>query len=91
MFLGRVTGTVVSTVHHPFYDARKLLLVDRLDGRLEPTGGYVIAVDSVQAGAGEIVLLIDEGNSARQVTGDPDGPVRAVIVGVVDEVTLAPS
>jgi ethanolamine utilization protein EutN len=86
VFLGRVTGTVVSTVHHPFYHGRTLLLVDRVNGDLEPDGGYVIAVDAVDAGAGELVLLIDEGNSARQVTGEADGPVRAVIVGVVDEV-----
>ena len=62
MFLGRVTGTVVSTVHHPSYQGRKLLLVDRVGEDLEPEGRYVIAVDSVEAGAGELVLLIDEGN-----------------------------
>ena len=89
MFLGRVTGTVVSTVHHPFYSHRRLLLVDRVNEKLEPDGRYVIALDSVDAGAGELVLLIDEGNSARQVTADPTGPVRAVIVGVVDSVDLA--
>ena len=88
MFLGRVTGTVVSTIHHPFYDARRLLLVDRVDEKLQPDGRYVIALDSVDAGAGELVLCIDEGNSARQVTADPHGPVRAVIVGVVDEVEV---
>jgi ethanolamine utilization protein EutN len=88
MFLGRVSGTVVSTIHHPFYNARRLLLVDRVDGKLEPDGRYVIALDAVDAGAGELVLCIDEGNSARQVTADPHGPVRAVIVGVVDEVEM---
>ena len=87
MFLARVSGTVVSTVQHPFYAERRLLLVDRLDAALAPTGGYVIAIDSVDAGAGEVVLVIDEGNSARQVLEDPSGPVRAVIVGVVDEVS----
>jgi len=88
MFLGRVTGTVVSTIQHPFYFGRRMLLVDRVNEKLEPDGRYVIAIDAVDAGAGELVLLIDEGNSARQVTGDPGGPVRAVIVGVVDEVHL---
>ena len=86
MFLGRVSGTVVSTVNHPFYDGRRLLLVDRVNARLEPEGGYVVAIDTVDAGAGELVLCIDEGNSARQVLEDPQGPVRAVIVGVVDAV-----
>lgn len=88
MFLGRVSGTVVSTIHHPFYHGRRLLLVDRVDQHLNPAGGYVIALDSVEAGAGELVLLIDEGNSSRQVTGEPGAPVRAVIVGVVDEVEV---
>ena len=88
MFLGWVTGTVVSTVHHPFYGERRLLLVDRVDEHLKPDGRYVIAIDSVDAGAGELVLVIDEGNSARQVLRDPAGPARAVIVGVVDEVDL---
>jgi len=86
MFLARVSGTVVSTVNHPYFDGRTLLLVDRVDENLEPTGGYMIAVDSVQAGAGELVLVLDEGTGARQVTGDPKGPVRTVIVGIVDEV-----
>jgi ethanolamine utilization protein EutN len=86
MFLGRVRGTVVQTVRHPFYGDRRLLLVDRLGPDLAPTGPYWVAIDSVDAGAGEVVLVIDEGNSARQVLEDPAGPVRAVIVGVVDEV-----
>ncbi len=89
MFLGRVSGTVTSTVNHPFYEGRRLLLVDRLDTALEPDGKYVIAIDTVEAGPGNLVLLIDEGNSARQVLGDSSAPVRAVIVGVVDEVDIA--
>lgn len=87
MFMGVVTGTVVSTINHSFYDGQRLLLVDKLDDDLEPTGGYVIALDSVGAGAGETVLLIDEGNSARQVMQAPNAPIRATIVGIVDEVT----
>ncbi|MGD8439008.1 MAG: EutN/CcmL family microcompartment protein [Holophagae bacterium] len=87
MKIGQVTGTVVSTIHLPIVAGRRLLLVDLqdLDGRR--TGNYVIAVDTVDAGAGETVLVLDEGNGARQVLGEPDAPVRAVIVGVVDEVT----
>ena len=88
MILGRVTGTVVSTINHGFYEGRTLLLVDRIDPSGEPTGDYLIAVDTVQAGAGETVLVLDEGNGARQVTGDPTGPVRAVIVGIVDHVQV---
>ena len=87
MKIGRVAGTVVSTVCSPAFDRQRLLLCDLLGEDLEPTGDYTIAVDSsVYAGAGETVLILDEGNSARQVTGIPGAPVRAVIVGVVDAV-----
>jgi ethanolamine utilization protein EutN len=89
VILGRVSGTVVSTVNHPYYDGRTLLLVDRIGPDGEPTGDYLIAVDSVQAGAGETVLVLDEGNGGRQVTRDPKGPVRAVIVGIVDDVQVS--
>jgi microcompartment protein CcmK/EutM len=63
MKIGRVTGTVVSTINVPVYDNRRLLFCDLLDARgQEPTGGYLIAVDAVGAGAGEMVLILDEGN-----------------------------
>jgi ethanolamine utilization protein EutN len=86
VILGVVAGRVYSTINHPFYDNRRLLLVDRIapDGR--PEGGYLIAVDSVGAGAGETVLVIDEGNSARQVVADRNAPIRSIIIGVVDEI-----
>jgi ethanolamine utilization protein EutN len=88
MKIGRVTGTVVSTINVPVYDNRRLLLCDLLDARGQaPTGGYLIAVDAVGAGAGETVLILDEGNSARQVVDIEDAPIRAVIVGIVDQVT----
>ena len=88
MKLGKVVGTVVSTINVPVFDARKLLLCDLLDEVERPTGDYTIAVDSVGAGAGETVLILDEGNSARQVVDSPDAPIRAVVVGIVDMVTL---
>jgi len=83
--IGRVAGTVVSTISAPVYDRRRLLLIDLLDLEGAPTGGYLIAVNAVDAGAGETVLVLDEGNSARQVLEAPDAPVRAVVVGIVDE------
>lgn len=86
MKLARVVGTVVSTIDHPAFDDRTLLLCDLLDPSGSPAGGYLIAVDSVGAGAGEIVLLLDEGNSARQVLRAPGAPIRTVVVGIVDEV-----
>lgn len=90
MKLGKVVGTVVSTISAPVFDARKLLVCDLLDEAERPTGGYTIAVDAVGAGSGETVLILDEGNSARQVVDLEDAPVRAVVVGIVDTVTLAP-
>ncbi len=89
MKIGRVAGTVVSTVCSPAFDRQRLLLCDLLGEDLQPTGAYTIAVDSsVYAGAGETVLILDEGNSARQVTGIPEAPIRAVIVGVIDAVEI---
>jgi ethanolamine utilization protein EutN len=59
-----------------------------VDERGELSGGYLIAVDTVGAGAGELVLILDEGNSARQIVGETTGPLRTVIVGIVDDVEL---
>jgi microcompartment protein CcmK/EutM len=90
MYIGRVSGTVVATIKNELYKGRKLLVVDRLDLQGQPTGKYDIAVDRVQAGPGDLVLVLDEGNSARQIVGrEPDGAIRAVIVGIVDEVDVA--
>lgn len=87
MILGRVRGTVVSTVQHPFLDGKRLLLVERVTPDGKAAGGSLIAVDAVQAGPGQTVLVIDEGNSARQVLDAKDAPVRSVVVGIVDAVT----
>ncbi len=86
MFLARVTGVVVATVKHPHLVGQKLLLVTPEPGPLGAARSAMIAVDSVQAGVGERVLVVDEGNAAAQVLGLPRGPVRTVVVGIVDEV-----
>jgi ethanolamine utilization protein EutN len=83
--IGRVAGTVVSTINVPIYDGRRLLMVDLLDERGNDTGGYLIAVDAVGAGYRETVLILDEGNGARQVVGDANAPIRAVVVGIIDQ------
>jgi len=88
MILGRITGSVVSTIHHPVVDGHKLLLAERLDQEGKPTGGYLIALDSVGAGRGETVLILDEGSGARQILDDASAPVRSIVVGIVDEVDL---
>jgi ethanolamine utilization protein EutN len=88
MKLARVVGTVVSTINVPVFDGRKLLVCDLLDPDGAASGGYLIAVDTVGAGPGETVLLIDEGNSARQILAASDAPVRTLVVGIVDDVRL---
>ncbi len=88
MIIGTVTGEVYSTINHPFYDGKKLLLVERESADGRATGSYLIAVDAVDAGVGERVLVLDEGNGARQVVGSTDAPVRSVIVGIVDRVDV---
>ena len=87
MKLAKVVGTVVSTIKAPILENRALLLVDLLEPDGRESGGYMIAVDTVGAGAGETVLVLDEGTSARQVVGvTTGGPLRTVIVGIVDAV-----
>ena len=86
MIIGTVRGNIVSTINHPFYTGKKLLVVEKEDPSGKP-GGYLIAMDGgVQAGVGERVLVIDEGNSARQIVGDPDAPLRSIIVGIIDRI-----
>jgi ethanolamine utilization protein EutN len=88
MILGKVCGAIHSTINHNFYENRRLLMVDCLDMQGEITGDYLIAVDEVDAGAGEVVMVIDEGNSARQVVADDLAPIRSIIVGIVDQFTI---
>ena len=82
-----MVGTVVSTVNIPILDDHRLLLCDLQDAAGKPKG-YTIAIDVVDAGIGETVLILDEGNSARQILGLDIGAIRAVVVGVVDELTV---
>lgn len=86
MIIGTVTGSIHSTIAHGFYNAKTLLIVEREDGGGRRTGGYLVAIDAAGAGVGQRVLVLDEGNGARQVTGSADAPVRSVIVGIVDQV-----
>ncbi len=86
MIIGKVTGEIYSTIHHDFYNQKKLLIVDKLSLAGVSSGDYLIAVDAVDAGIGETVLIVDEGNSARQVVNDPNAPIRSIIVGIIDEI-----
>ncbi len=87
MKVGKVVGTVVSTINAPVLDGHPLLVCDIQGLSGEPTG-YTIAIDVVDAGVGETVLILDEGTSARQILGLDWGAIRAVVVGVVDELTV---
>lgn len=90
MRLGRVTGTVVSTVKHASLKGFKLLYVQIIDPQGQDLDDPVIALDRVQAGVGDRVLLVEEGGSARQSLNIPgEAPVRCAIVGIVDHVELA--
>jgi microcompartment protein CcmK/EutM len=91
MILGRVTGTVVSTVKDPGYDGRRLMIVAPIDERGAPTGEEFLAVDHAQAGIGDRVLVLLEGNGVRQVLGVTGKmvPILELIVGVVDRVDPA--
>lgn len=87
MKVGKVVGTVVSTINIPLLEEHRLLLCDIEDIDGEPEG-YTICIDVVDAGMGETVLILDEGNSARQILGIDTGAIRAVVVGVVDELAI---
>jgi len=86
MKVGRVASTVVATIQAPVFKGRTLLLCTLLDADGSDSDGYIIAADTVGAGPGETVLILDEGTSARQIVGVPTGPIRAVVVGIVDQV-----
>ena len=88
MKLARVRGEVVSTVKHPFFEGRLLLLCEFVSPQDSAEGGYTIAVDAVGAGLGELVLILEEGNGARQILKVENAPVRATIAGIVDEGAL---
>jgi microcompartment protein CcmK/EutM len=88
MILSRVLGNVVSSIQHPVYEGTKVLILQPVeaDGKT-PLGKSFLAVDSVQAGEGDLVLAAREGNAARQVLGTSKDPFHAVILGIVDDIS----
>lgn len=89
MLIARVVGSVWGTVKHGSLMNLKLLLVRKMDGITgKMSGSVMMAVDpKAGAGVGDVVLIVDEGNSARQILGDPKGPIRTIVAGIVDQVT----
>ncbi len=101
MILCDVVGTVVMTVKHPTLSGEKLLCCQPLDDASKAAGAVIIAVDRAQAGVGDRVLVMREGNGVRQIIGREQGktldesvkmdwPVRSMVVGVVDRVDVEP-
>jgi carbon dioxide concentrating mechanism protein CcmL len=83
MQLGRVAGTLVSSRKDPLMEGMKFLVVQSIDTDNADSGSYVVAVDAVGAGVGEVVLYAS-GSSARQTTLTRDRPCDAVIMAIVD-------
>ncbi len=88
MRLGKITGTVVSTIKAKGYESRKILVVQPVGPTGIAAGTSFLAIDAVQAGIEDFVLTIEEGNSARQVLQDDEAvTVKTVVVAIVDEIS----
>ena len=87
MILAKIVGTVVATRKDERLVASKLLVARPLDPSGKPDGNYLVAIDTVDAGFGETVLIVS-GSSARMAAGLKDCPVDAAIVGIIDTVEL---
>jgi microcompartment protein CcmK/EutM len=89
MLLARVLGPVVATVKHAAFAGHTLLVCQPVDEHGKATGQEIVAVDHAQAGAGDLVLLLREGNGVRQVLKQKGAPIRTVIAAIVDQVEAA--
>jgi microcompartment protein CcmK/EutM len=89
MIIARVIGDVVATLKHPSHEGRKILLVQPLDLDGADNGAPALALDSVDAGIGDRVLVVQEGWSAMTAVGRPQTPIDMAVIGVVDTITLA--
>jgi ethanolamine utilization protein EutN len=88
VLLARIVGTVVATRKDPRLTSSKLLVARPIDPHGKTDGGYLVAVDTVDAGVGETVLLVS-GSSARMAAGLKDCPVDAAIVGIIDAIDVS--
>ena len=87
MLLATIVGTVVATRKDPRLVSCKLLVVRPIDPRGKAEGNYLVAIDTVDAGVGETVLIVS-GSSARMAAGLKDCPVDAAVVGIIDTIDL---
>ena len=88
MKLGRVIGNVEGTIKHEAVANTKLMVVQPLDEFLKPSGRTHPAIDTVGAGQGDLVLIVEEGKAAQQMLGKKRIPIRTLIVGIVDNVDV---
>jgi len=88
MEIGKVTGTVVTTIGHPHFKNRKLLVIQPMLSSDEKPGEDFIALDTTSAGIGDTVLVNREGNGARAVLNNPDGAVISIVVGIIDSLHI---
>jgi len=89
MILAKIIGNVVSTVKEKGYDSRKILIVQPVDPSGQPKGSSFLAVDTVQSGIGDTVLVLEEGGSARMILEEPETfTIKAVTAGIVDQITV---
>lgn len=91
MVIGKVIGTVVTTISHEHFKGRRLLVVQPITLPGQPADGDFIALDATQAGIGDTVLVNREGSGARQVLQNPEACVISVIVGIIDSVNIQPT
>ncbi len=89
MIYGRVIGNMVSTVKHPTYNGRSVMIVQPLDEHNNDEGESFLAVDNAQAGVGDKVLVLSEGGGIRQILGIQALPIRRLIIGIVDSINVA--
>ena len=90
MIFGRVRGTAVCTVKYPDMEGMKLLLVEPLDRDLNPVGPYQVAVDVVQAGPGDLCMIVRSREAALAMQIHKFVPVDLALVGIIDELTVHP-
>lgn len=88
MILGKVIGNLVSTIIAKGYESKKILIIQPVDPTGKPKGSSFLAVDAIQAGIGETVLILEEGGSARAILNEPESmTVKCVVASIVDEIT----
>ena len=88
MIIAKGVGTVVTTISHPHYKNRRLLVVQPLVAEDQEANGDFIALDNTHAGIGDTVLINREGGGARQVLNNPDACIISVIIGIIDSVEV---